>query len=108
MISDVLDEHPELTRAVVADLERGGALPADCRMTPEQVLRAFVLREINGWDSEALEYPLADRLSYQQFCRTDSLFPNFYSKATLEANLKRVGNATIEALHDVLLNRRDD
>lgn len=102
-ISEVLDQHPELEAAVAADLE--GSPKVERRMTPEQVLRALILMEINRWSSDELEYPLADRRSYRQFSRTDSMFPDYYRATTLQAHFDHVSAATLEALHEVLTAR---
>ena len=104
-ISEVLDRHPELETAVAAEFDREGSLKVEHRMTPEQVLRALILMEINRWSSDELEYPLADRLSYRQFGRTDTMFPDYYRAATLQAHFDQVSAATLEALHEVLTAR---
>ena len=101
-ISAVLDEHPELERMVALDLERGQPLQVKRRIAPEQVLRAFVLTEMNRWGYEELEYPLADSQTYRAFCRTDSIYPDYYRKETLEAHLEQISSMTIDALHKAL------
>ena len=104
-ISEVLDQHPELERSVAVDLEQGEPVMPERRMPPEQVLRALILMEINRWTCEELEYPLADRQSYRRFSRTESMFPDYFRAATMQAHFDKVSAATLELLHEVLTNR---
>jgi hypothetical protein len=61
-ISDLLDAHPELSRWVQADLQRGLKRPHTGRrgLTGEQVLRALLLWRIKNWSYRELGRRIAD------------------------------------------------
>ena len=102
-ISDTLDAHPEMTDMVLADLIDGGIAPALGRggMPAEQVLRAMIIKQINGFSYELLAFHLADSISYQAFCRVG--FDQRLNAKTLQRNIKKVKPETLEAINGVLV-----
>jgi len=100
----IIDAHPEFGRWVRADLLAGG-IDADrgrSGMTGEQVLRALVVKQANGFSYEGLAFHLADSQSYRAFCQI-GFAERPPSKSTLQRNLKRVRAETLERVNRALI-----
>jgi IS5 family transposase len=102
-IDRLLDAHVELAEWVREDLV-GGRNPRTGRrgMSGEQVLRALVIKQMNGFSYERLAFHLGDSNSYRAFCRLGLGEPS-PKVSTLKSNLKRVRAETLEKVHWVLL-----
>jgi len=100
----ILDAHPEFARWVQADLLAGGIAADRGRdgMSGEQVLRALVIKQANGFSYEQLAFHLADSQSYRAFC-----FIGFAEKprkkSTLQRNIKLVRPETLERVNRALV-----
>ena len=69
-MSEVIDAlDAGIFESIHADLVRGVSNPDKGRigMTAEQVLRAIVIKQMNGFSYERLEFHLADSTSYRSF-----------------------------------------
>lgn len=68
-ISDLLHEQDALIEQVRQDLQRGLKNPATGRngMTPEQVLRSLVLKQVKNWDYRELRERIADGYTLRGF-----------------------------------------
>jgi IS5 family transposase len=100
----ILDVRPEFARWVRADLLAGG-IAADrgrAGMSGEQVLRALVIKQANGFSYEELAFHLADSTSYRAFCLL-GFTDRPPSKSTLQRNLKRVRPETLERINRALV-----
>src|SRR5829696_5060486 len=66
----ILDAHPEFAKWVQSDLLADGVAADRGRngMTGEQVLRALVIKQANGFSYEGLAFHLVDSQSYRAFC----------------------------------------
>ena len=71
MISDLLDEVPHILELVHGDMVRSLFDPGAGRkgMTAEQVRRALIVKQMNGFSYELLAFHLSDSRSYRAFCR---------------------------------------
>jgi IS5 family transposase len=105
-MSHVLDDNPRVAELVLQDLRAARHSPkATCGaegLSAEQVLRILVVKQLNGFSYRQLAFHLADSRSYRTFCRlgiTDKL----PSKSALNANLKCLQAATLEAINRVLV-----
>jgi IS5 family transposase len=100
----ILDAHPEFARWVQADLLAGGIAADRGRdgMSGEQVLRALVIKQANGFSYEELAFHLADSQSYRAFCLI-GFAAAAPSKSTLQRNLKRVRAETLERVNRALV-----
>lgn len=100
----ILDAHPEFARWVQADLVAGGIAADRGRdgMSGEQVLRALVIKQANGFSYEELAFHLADSQSYRAFCLL-GFADQPPSKSTLQRNLKRVRAETLERVNRTLV-----
>lgn len=105
----ILDEHSEFSRWVQADLLAGGIAADRGRdgMSGEQVLRALVIKQANGFSYEELAFHLADSQSYRAFCLL-GFADQPPSKSTLQRNLKRVRAETLERVNRVLVQHAQE
>lgn len=106
-MSAVLDALPEAVAWVHADLLRRAGPRVDATkgrdgMTAEQVLRALVVKQMNGFSYEELSFHLADSNTYRSFCRIgiDQKPPK---KSTLQKNIKCIRAETWEAINRELI-----
>jgi IS5 family transposase len=106
-IGAVLDTLPKAAVLVRGDLVNGGKKRVDPNkgregMTAEQVLRAFLVKQMNEFSYDELAFHLADSSSYRSFCRLgiDERAPK---KSTLQRNIKRVSAATWEAINRMVV-----
>jgi IS5 family transposase len=78
-ISTLLKEQEEMIEHVRGDLQRGLKNPATGRngLTPEQVLRALVLKQVKNWDYRELRERIADGYTLRSFTQTRCLQPCF-------------------------------
>jgi transposase, IS5 family len=100
----ILDAHPEFARWVLADLLAGG-IDADCGrdgMSGEQVLRALVIKQANGFSYEGLAFHLADSQCYRAFCLI-GLGDKPPKRSTLQRNFKLVRAETLERVNRALV-----
>ena len=108
-MSSVLDTIPEAAELVGADLARRGDKQVDTSkgregMTAEQVLRAFVVKQMNGYSYEELAFHLADSSTYRSFCRL-GIADKPPTKSRLQKNIKRVRAETWAAINRKLARR---
>jgi IS5 family transposase len=70
-ISAILDSVPGALTWVHEDLVGGPRSPRTGReaMSSEQVLRALIVKQLNGFSYEELGFHLEDSLTYRRFCR---------------------------------------
>lgn len=103
-ISDLLDQRPEAVDGVHADLVEGLKHPETGRpgMTAEQVLRAIIVRQMNGFSYEQLAFHLEDSATYRRFCRI-GFADKPPSADTLQRNIKKVRAETLEAFNKLLM-----
>ncbi len=106
-MSAVLDQLPEATKLVHADLVVRAGKQIDpnkgrAGMTAEQTLRAFVVKQMNGFSYEELAFHLGDSNTYRSFCRLgiDQRPPD---KSTLQKNIKHVRAETWETINRQLV-----
>ncbi|HSH39886.1 MAG TPA: ISNCY family transposase [Chthoniobacterales bacterium] len=100
----ILDAHPEFAKWVQADLLAGGIAADRGRdgMSGEQVLRALVIKQANGFSYEQLAFHLADSQSYRAFCLF-GIVDDPPSRSTLQRNLKMVRAETLERVNRALV-----
>lgn len=100
----ILDAHPEFARWVQTDLLAGGIDARRGRngMSGEQVLRALVIKQANGFSYEELAFHLADSQSYRAFCLI-GFADKPPKKSTLQRNLKQVRAETLERVNRALV-----
>jgi IS5 family transposase len=105
-ISRVLDDHPKIAELIWQDLQAAGGSKQTDRgvggLSGDQVLRILVIKQMNGFSYRQLAFHLADSRSYQTFCRL-GITDKVPTKSALNANLKALRPATLEAINRLLV-----
>jgi transposase, IS5 family len=105
-MSRVLDENPKIAELVLQDLKAAGGSKQATRgtggLSGDQVIRVLIIKQMNGFSYRELAFHLADSRSYQTFCRL-GITDTVPTKSTLNANLKALRPATLEAINRLLL-----
>ncbi len=108
-ISAILDSVPGALTWVHEDLVGGPRSPRTGReaMSSEQVLRALIVKQLNGFSYEELGFHLEDSLTYRRFCRfgMGQMAPK---RSTLQANIKRVKPSTLEMINRMVIGEAVD
>jgi IS5 family transposase len=108
-ISKILDSLPIIADMVLQDLTHGvehrtrGAQG----MTAEQVLRAAIIKQTEGFSYEDLAFHLADSRTYRKFCHIGIAHKGF-KKSTLCKNIKAISPETWESINRLLVAYGDD
>lgn len=111
LMSAILDADSALVRWVRDDLLRRGAKRIDPTkgrdgMTAEQVVRALVIKQMNGYSYEELAFHLADSSCYRSFCRI-GVGDRAPTKTRLQKNLKRIRAETWERVNRAVVRYAD-
>ena len=102
-MSAALDQCSDVLERVERDLLRGrDPLLGRPGLSADQVVRALVVKQLNGFSYEELAFHLADSTCYRRFCRIGGL-EEPPSKSTLQENIKRLTAETLEAINRRLL-----
>lgn len=104
-MSQVLDQMPQVIELVHGDLVRGLSEPEKGRegMAAEQVLRAAVIKQLNGLSYEELAFHLAGSCSYRAFCRL-GIADDAPSKSALGRDIKKLRPQTLETINRGLID----
>ena len=107
-ISDFIDDHEEIVEQVRCDLARGLRKPASGRpgLTPQQVLRSFVLRRVKNWDYRELRERIADGMTLRQF--TDFHCQPVPKHQAFHRDFNRLTPDTLKAINDVVVQAAVD
>jgi IS5 family transposase len=105
----ILDAHPEFARWVQADLLAGGIDPDRGRigMSGEEVLRALVIKQANGFSYDGLAFHLVDSQSYRAFCLI-GVADTPPKRSTLQRNIKLVRAETLERINRALIRHAQE
>ena len=102
-ISDFLDNNATIIDGIRRDLERGLKNPDRGRdgLTPEQVLRALIVKRVKNWDLRELRERIADGITLRQFTE-------FYSKPVpkhqaFNQAFNRLTPETIKAVNEMVV-----
>lgn len=102
-ISRILDANPSISEMVLQDLSRGmikrqtGAEG----MTADQVSRAAIVKQIEGFSYDDLAFHIIDSRCYRKFCRI-GLTAKGFKKSALNSNIKAISAETWEAINRIL------
>jgi transposase, IS5 family len=108
-MSEVLDSIPTITDMVLQDLTHG-VKNRHCGaqgMTAEQVLRAAIIKQTEGFSYEELAFHLIDSRTYRNFCRIGITHKGF-KKSALCKNIKSISPETWESINRLLTAYGDD
>ena len=108
-IGRILDENPIISEMVWQDLtshvhdQDSGAHG----MSAEQVLRAAIIKQMEGFSYEELAFHLLDSSCYRNFCRFGFTHEGF-GKSALCAAIKAISTQTWEAINRILVTYAED
>jgi IS5 family transposase len=103
-ISKILDANPIINKWVLQDLTRNvthnntGAKG----MSAEQVMRAAIIKQMEGYSYEDLAFHLLDSVCYRRFCRI-GIADKGFQKSALCNNIKAISAQTWEAVNRILV-----
>jgi IS5 family transposase len=102
-IAGLLDEHPTVAELVWQDLAPKGLLSDTGAqgLSAEQVLRALLIKQLNGFSYRVLAFHLADSATYRKFCQL--AWYQSPSKSVLAACFKAIRAETIEQINRLLV-----
>jgi IS5 family transposase len=104
-MSGLIEACPIIAALVHEDLVRGLDDPETGReglLTAEQVFRAIVIKQMNGYSYSELAYHLADSKCYRAFCGI-GYGDKHPSDSTLQRDIKRVRPETLEEINRRLI-----
>ena len=103
-ISKILDANPIIYEWVLQDLTRK-VMRTDTGaegMSAEQVVRAAIIKQMEGYSYEELAFHLLDSVCYRRFCRI-GIADKGFQKSALCNNIKAITPETWEAINRVLV-----
>ena len=103
-ISQILDANPIINRWVLQDLSRKVTHPDSGAegMSAEQVIRAAIIKQMEGYSYEELAFHLLDSVCYRNFCRI-GIADKGFQKSTLCNNIRAISAKTWEAVNRILV-----
>ena len=102
-ISQILDSIPTIADMVLQDLTHG-VKHRNCGaegMTAEQVLRAAIIKQTEGFSYNELAFHTVDSNTYRNFCRI-GLIDKGFKKSALCKNIKALSPETWESINRLL------
>jgi IS5 family transposase len=100
-ISTILSNNANIYELVAQDLGQADHDTGANGMTVEQVVRAAIIKQMEGFSYEELAFHLEDSRAYRTFCRFG--FGETYAKSTLNGNIKAIAASTWEKVNIILL-----
>jgi IS5 family transposase len=103
-INKILDENPIINEWVLQDLAQE-TVSSDTGaegMTAAQVIRATIIKQMEGYSYEDLAFHLLDSICYRAFCRIGFADKGF-QKSALCKNIKSISAETWEAINHILV-----
>ena len=102
-ISRILDANPIMSEMVLQDLTKGQSKRRTGAegMTADQVLRATIVKKIEGFSYDDLAFHIIDSRCYRTFCRIGVTHKGF-KKSALNSNIKALSAETWEAINRIL------
>jgi transposase, IS5 family len=102
-IAGLLDEHPTVAELVWQDLAPKGLLndTGAQGLSAEQVLRALIIKQLNGFSYRELAFHLADSVTYRKFCQLG--WDQAPSKSVLASCIKAIRSETLEKINRLLV-----
>ncbi len=107
MISEILDNNNSIYDMALQDLGIPDNGVGATGMTAEQVIRAAIIKQIDGYSYRELAFHLADSRSYSQFCRI-GIGGKAFMKSALQQGIKAISDKTWEHINRVLVDYAQD
>jgi IS5 family transposase len=108
-VSRILDRNPIINEMAFNDLTRNvnNKGTGACGMTAEQVVRAAVIKQAEGYSYQGLAFHIVDSTTYRRFCRI-GINDKGFGKSALCNNIKALSPETWEAINHVLIGEAKD
>jgi len=108
-ISDILEENPIISEMAWQDLTRDVQTQGAGAhgMSAEQVLRAAIVKQTEGFSYEDLAFHILDSRCYRHFCRI-GFADEGVKKSALCAAIKAISSQTWKAINDILMAYAQD
>jgi len=108
-ISEILDKHSIIYEIGSQDLREGVSKPGSGAegMSAEEVVRAAITKQMNGYSYEELSFHLIDSICYRQFCRI-GIGDKGFKKSALCSNIMRLSAETWEAINRVIIGEAEE
>ncbi len=100
-ISEILDCNNSIYQLALQDLGRADNNAGANGMTAEQVIRAAIIKQMEGCSYRQLAFHLADSRSYSRFCRIG--IGRSFKKSALQRGIKAISDTTWEQINRVLI-----
>ncbi len=102
--SRILDRNPIINEMAFNDLTRNvdNKGTGACGMTAEQVVRAAVIKQAEGYSYQGIAFHIIDSTTYRRFCRI-GIHDKGFGKSALCNNIKALSPETWEAINRVLI-----
>lgn len=96
-ISEILDRNNSIYELVIQDLGVANNNIGAKGMTAEQVIRAAIIKQAEGYSYRELSFHLADSRAYSLFCKTG--IGKSFKKSALQKGIKRISANTWEQIN---------
>lgn len=102
-IAGLLDEHPTIGELVWQDLAPKKLLKDSGAhgLSAEQILRALLIKQLNGYSYRELAFHLADSTTYRRFCQLG--WQQCPTKSVLASCIKAIRAETLEKINRLLV-----
>ena len=100
-ISEILDSNNSIYEVALQDLGIADNDAGANGMTAEQVIRAAIIKQMEGYSYRELAFHLADSRAYGQFCRIG--IGRSFKKSALQRGIKAISDKTWEQINRVLI-----
>lgn len=106
-ISEILDNNGSIYDLALQDLGISDNGVGANGMTAEQVIRAAIIKQIEGYSYRELAFHLVDSRSYRQFCQI-GIGGKSFKKSALQRGIKAISDTTWEHINQVLVGYAQD
>ncbi|MCL7488850.1 MAG: ISNCY family transposase [Desulfobulbaceae bacterium] len=101
-ISEILDQNNSIYDLALQDLGVSDNEVGANGMTAEQVIRAAIIKQAEGYSYRELAFHLADSRIYGQFCRI-GIGGKVFKRSALQRGIKAISEKTWEQINQVLV-----
>ena len=105
-ISTILDSNNSIYSLALQDLGKSENNVGANGMTAEQVIRAAIIKQIDGYTYRELAFHLADSRVYSQFCKIG--IGKTFKKSALQQGIKALSEETWEQINRTLIGYAED
>lgn len=105
-ISTILDSNNSIYSLALQDLGKSENNVGANGMTAEQVVRAAIVKQIDGYTYRALAFHLDDSRVYRHFCKIG--IGKTFKKSALQQEIKCLSEATWEQINRTLIGYAED